>query len=160
MFIFQFRGYKTCSLTSLQRGEKQTKDAWLMLMNLENMNTFSQVYNLQVIGDPGRGGEGINWYVWRHWIKILGHDLFITISLIFFHFIERKLVSEKSQCGIKLVQFEDYLPVHFRDKRTLDCHSIFASVHQISSLMLLQMGISHRKCSNSLISSTVTKCVI
>ena len=158
MFIFQFRGYKTCSLTSLQRGEKQTKDAWLMLMNLENLNTFSQVYNLQVIAGLGVGGG--NKVVHLETLDQNIRTLFVYHNFFdFFHFIERKLVSEKSQCGIKLVQFEDYLPVHFRDKRTLDCHSIFASEQQISSLMLLQMGISHRKCSNSLISSTVTKCV-
>ena len=61
------------------REGKSKKDAWFkenqqQLMNLENMNTFAQVYNLQVIAGLGVGGE-INWYVWRHWIKILGHDL-------------------------------------------------------------------------------------
>ena len=66
----------------IERG-KAKKDAWLkenqkQLMNLENMNTFAQVYNLQVIAGLGVGGE-INWYIWRHWIKILGHDLLITI---------------------------------------------------------------------------------
>ena len=71
----------------IERG-KAKKDAWFkenqqQLMNLENMNTFAQVYNLQVIAGLGVRGE-INWYIWRHWIKILGHDLFITISLIFF----------------------------------------------------------------------------
>ena len=68
----------------IERG-KVKKDAWFkdnqqQLMNLENMKIFAQVYNLQVAG-LGLGG-GINWYIWRHWIKILGHDLFITI---FFH---------------------------------------------------------------------------
>ena len=58
------------------------------------MNTFSQVYNLQVIAGLGiRGGAvgGINWYVWRHWIKILGHDLFITNSLISFISLKKNL---------------------------------------------------------------------
>ena len=41
----------------IERG-KAKKDAWLkenqkQLMNLENMNTFAQVYNLQVIAGLG-----------------------------------------------------------------------------------------------------------
>ena len=71
----------------IERG-KAKKDAWFkenqqQLMNLENMNTFAQVYNLQVIAGLGVGGE-INWYIWRHWIKIFGHDLLITIFFDFF----------------------------------------------------------------------------
>ena len=64
------------------REGKSKKDAWFkdnhqQLMNLENMNTFAQVYNLQVIAGLGVG------YIWKNWIKILGHDLLITIFLIF-----------------------------------------------------------------------------
>ena len=45
----------------IERG-KAKKDAWLkenqkQLMNLENMNTFAQVYNLQVIASLGVRGK-------------------------------------------------------------------------------------------------------
>ena len=58
------------------------------LMNLENMSTFAQIYNLQVIASLGVGGE-LDWYIWRHWIKILGNDLLITIFLIFYILLKK-----------------------------------------------------------------------
>ena len=62
----------------IERG-KAKKDAWFkdnqqQLMNLENVNTFAYVYNLQSIASLGLA---------KHWLKILGHNLLITIFLIF-----------------------------------------------------------------------------